>query len=574
MNKLFTLSFLFLFCGIFHQAFSQNNVGIGTTTPNASALLDLTSTSKGLLIPRVSLLAVGNNTSPVNAPATGLLVYNTGGALSAGFWYWDGTQWTQIGAGGGGCSTLDQAYDCGGAGVGRSITADAGEVSITLPSGASQDYGLSVTSNKGTQAVPSSPIYAVNNQHGTALFVETTLGANLYGGIQSNSNITNTNISYLPGAISGYKFGNGIGTGVYGEAIGTGSIAGAGVTGFTQNNNFGGDFYSTNFVGLQAETGSNGTQALQVVSAGANTLQPSILAYGWSQFRCSPDGIGHSVIANNLAGEATWAASAGSYGFLGTASVAWWYLYYYNATAVSRRDLKRDITSIVGDVAEYVMADIEKMKPSFYKFKVETDNFIEGKEAKVRYNMHMGLILDETPDYIQDNAFSGIDVYALATMAITGVQYNRKSILAIEEQLTEMQTLVQDFGISQISGNSVRIQYNKDFQGVIPVVTVTPVQLVESFYISDQDSQGFTLHVSESGSYSFNWIAMANCPMQVSEQEPLTVLDPVLLSQLEVDEARKIQMSNWALSLKQENMELKGVRTERKSMNMKPQEND
>jgi F0F1-type ATP synthase membrane subunit c/vacuolar-type H+-ATPase subunit K len=567
MKRLAILLLVILLSGFMKSTDAQNNVGIGTTTPNVSALLDLTSTSKGLLIPRVTLLAAGNGTSPVNSPATGLLVYNTGGALSAGFWYWNGTLWTQIGAGGGGCSTLDLAYDCGGAGAGRSITADAGAVSITLPSGASQDYGLSITSNKGTQAVPSSPIYAVNNQHGTALFVETTLGANLYGGIQSSSNITNTNTAYLPAAISGYKFGNGIGTGVYGEAIGNGSIAGAGVTGYSQNTNFGGDFYAANFVGLQAETGANGTQALQVVSAGAVTTQPSMLAYGWSQFRCSPNGTGHSVIANNLAGEATWAASAGSYGYLGTASVAWWYLYYYNATAVSRRELKRNITSVEGDIAEYVMADIEKMKPSFYKFNVETDEFVEGNEAKVRYNMHMGLILDETPDYIQDNAFSGIDVYALATMAITGVQYNRNSIKHIETQISQMQSLIQDFGVSVVNGTEVRVNYSKDFRGAVPVVNITPTNPVSGYYISSQDSEGFTIKVAENQSFGFNWMAFANAPVQAETQS--TAIEPSLMSQLQVDESKKLQMSSWALSLKQESMELKKNNQECRPMGMK-----
>jgi hypothetical protein len=68
------------------------------------------------------------------ATATGLLVYNSAGALTLGFYYWDGGEWILVGAGGGGgCTTLDEAYDCGGAGVGRVITADNGATEITLP---------------------------------------------------------------------------------------------------------------------------------------------------------------------------------------------------------------------------------------------------------------------------------------------------------------------------------------------------------------------------------------------------------------------------------------------------------
>ncbi|NML70816.1 hypothetical protein HHL23_13570 [Chryseobacterium sp. RP-3-3] len=54
-------------------------VGIGTTSPNASAILDMDVTSitpkKGFLLPRVSLLDRNDN-STIASPATGLLVYS------------------------------------------------------------------------------------------------------------------------------------------------------------------------------------------------------------------------------------------------------------------------------------------------------------------------------------------------------------------------------------------------------------------------------------------------------------------------------------------------------------------
>lgn len=66
---------------------AQNNVGIGTTTPDPSALLDLSSKVQGTLITRM-------NTSEMNgiaAPATGLLVFNTD---SLAFCYYNSTQWS------------------------------------------------------------------------------------------------------------------------------------------------------------------------------------------------------------------------------------------------------------------------------------------------------------------------------------------------------------------------------------------------------------------------------------------------------------------------------------------------
>lgn len=64
----------------------SGRMGIGTTSPNASSILDLTDTTKGLLIPRMT---VGQRNAIV-APATGLIVYNIG---SNKFNYYNGTAW-------------------------------------------------------------------------------------------------------------------------------------------------------------------------------------------------------------------------------------------------------------------------------------------------------------------------------------------------------------------------------------------------------------------------------------------------------------------------------------------------
>jgi len=71
-------------------------VGIGTTSPDASAQLDVTSGTKGFLPPKVALTAT-NSASPITNPATGLLVYNTATAGSSpnnvvpGYYYNSGT---------------------------------------------------------------------------------------------------------------------------------------------------------------------------------------------------------------------------------------------------------------------------------------------------------------------------------------------------------------------------------------------------------------------------------------------------------------------------------------------------
>lgn len=87
------------------QSFAQT--GIGTTTPNASAKLDVVATDKGFLPPRVTLTAT-NAFSPItgtSSAATGLLVYNTASAgtipynVVPGYYYWNGSAWIQISGG-------------------------------------------------------------------------------------------------------------------------------------------------------------------------------------------------------------------------------------------------------------------------------------------------------------------------------------------------------------------------------------------------------------------------------------------------------------------------------------------
>jgi hypothetical protein len=68
-------------------AIAQSNVGIGTTTPSPSAILDLTSTSMGFLVPRMTTT---QRTTNIVSPATGLLVYDL--TLNT-FYYYNGTVW-------------------------------------------------------------------------------------------------------------------------------------------------------------------------------------------------------------------------------------------------------------------------------------------------------------------------------------------------------------------------------------------------------------------------------------------------------------------------------------------------
>ncbi len=71
---------------------ASGRVGIATTTPDASAILDLDTTGMGLLIPRMNQA----KRDAIVSPATGLLIFQVNN--SPGFYYYDGTKWTAVSA--------------------------------------------------------------------------------------------------------------------------------------------------------------------------------------------------------------------------------------------------------------------------------------------------------------------------------------------------------------------------------------------------------------------------------------------------------------------------------------------
>jgi len=158
MKKLLLVTFLFSF------QFFMAQVGINTTSPNAQ--LDIQSTNQaapnntdGLLIPKIDVFPAINPT----ATQQGMLVYLTtattfsGNPKPIGFYYWNDSPADWIAVKGTDGGTLDQAYDFGGAGLGKTITADSGAVLINgtdgLVSTGTSSTGAVAPSGIGTRMV-------------------------------------------------------------------------------------------------------------------------------------------------------------------------------------------------------------------------------------------------------------------------------------------------------------------------------------------------------------------------------------------------------------------------------------
>lgn len=87
MKHLYAFIFVLLVIGFVAPSFSQ--VGIGIETPASSAILDVTSTEKGFLPPRMSTV----QRTAISSPATGLIVYDTD---EKALFHYDSNAWVKL----------------------------------------------------------------------------------------------------------------------------------------------------------------------------------------------------------------------------------------------------------------------------------------------------------------------------------------------------------------------------------------------------------------------------------------------------------------------------------------------
>lgn len=80
------MRFFFIFITLGCSLFSLGQVGIGTTTPDSSSLLEVSSTTQGILAPRMK----STQRAAISSPAVGLLVYDTDASV---FYFYDGSSW-------------------------------------------------------------------------------------------------------------------------------------------------------------------------------------------------------------------------------------------------------------------------------------------------------------------------------------------------------------------------------------------------------------------------------------------------------------------------------------------------
>jgi len=117
-------------------AIIEGNVGIGTNAPNAKAQLDISSTTSGVLIPRMTQAQCNAIISPPN----GLLIYQTDN--TPGFYYYNGSTWGSISSGTIGSTGATGSTGSTGA---TGTTGDTGSTGATGATGSTGSTGATGT---------------------------------------------------------------------------------------------------------------------------------------------------------------------------------------------------------------------------------------------------------------------------------------------------------------------------------------------------------------------------------------------------------------------------------------------
>ncbi len=250
MKKIFIPILIAFLCS---AQLNAQSVAINTdgSTANTSAILDVKSTTKGLLIPRLTQ----TQRNAVTTPATGLLIYQTDN--TPGYYFYNGSAWTSLTASGAGVG-----WASNGANIYASNSGNVG-IDITTPSNKFQIGSVGSSGYSGNQFAIGNDTNALGLNQGSS-FAQFSSNTNIAlvpknGSGNLGINVTNPLNTLQIGSVgttgySGYHIAIGNGTEALGIYQRAGSFANA-------------ELYSTSNMILMPKSGSG--------YLGINTTTPS-----------------------------------------------------------------------------------------------------------------------------------------------------------------------------------------------------------------------------------------------------------------------------------------------------------
>jgi hypothetical protein len=134
--------FFFLFSIISLSLTAQVKIGNNPGTINSNSLLELESTNKGFLPPRIALDNASSISPLTGTVPSGMMVYSSGGMLADGYYYWNGTSWRLLET-----SELNAVAKSSSVTLTKAenMVLASGNTTLTLPVITASDNGLAIT---------------------------------------------------------------------------------------------------------------------------------------------------------------------------------------------------------------------------------------------------------------------------------------------------------------------------------------------------------------------------------------------------------------------------------------------
>lgn len=370
------------------SAFAQT--GIGTTTPNANAQLDVASTTKGFLPPRVALTST-TSASPLASHVAGMVVYNTATVsdVTPGLYVNNGSVWEKQ-AGGGGASSINDLSDGKTINSNVFLGSDAGNAYMT----GNYNVGVGVYSN-------------FSNSSGSS---NTSLGS--YSLTQNYYGSSNVAIGFNALASN---------TGINSTTFGSNNTA-LGYSSLINNSN------GSNNVSIGSRSG-------QLISSGPANLDPNNSIYIGNDTRAlASSGTNEIVIGDQAVGHGSNTIRLGNASIISAhIKVAW------------------TVTSDARDKNKFAPLDrgldfITQLKPYSYEFRKnrdteETDGIkrygFKAQDIEALENGDFVIVDNKDPEHLK------LKETALIPVLVKAVQELEKENAELKNTLNELKTLVE-----------------------------------------------------------------------------------------------------------------------------------
>ena len=420
---------LLSFLTTYNNTFSQN-VGISETaiTPDASSILEIRSTDKGVLIPRIQLTSATDVTT-ISNPANSMLVYNISSAgtepnnVISGYYYWstDQSRWLLIGN----INTLPQSWLL----VGNSGTNPTNDFIGTTDL---QDLVFK-TSNLERMRVKSTGNISIG-------------GDDAWGKLTVNNGriVVQNETGYSGTGITWYKDNPWLY--LWNMSTDLAEYQGGNIIfAAMENSTLAADLCMIEGVRENATVSNTASKLAFYTRPAASTMVQRMLISSTGDITFKPDNVANkTVIVNNLGvgssgSEPTIVPSTHFYGFLGTDTRAWWRGYANSFVSLSSKKWKTNIIPLTDEKRNKLYTDFLNLNVVSYNPVREITDTAGNKTGEELMPLTFGLISEDSPEIIVDESGNGIKLYEYISLLTVALQESNKKIAELETKIAELE---------------------------------------------------------------------------------------------------------------------------------------